>query len=486
MPPKSQTLTGVEILRQKSSVYHIEEIVLDFLNIWDYIHHEAKNYDLADALNFSKTILDSHIYPFFETHKNKGYLTLNKAWLKSYSSIAINFQKRGNILFPLNLITYEICYHQRNLITYFINRILTKEIQPTCEDLFEFLFPILTNFSVPLDTVDIAILKSYQGSLMDTSAIKQFKLIQSTAADDIGISLRTLQRRMNVIQLMQLVQSDFTLDMGRLGYETFLLIHQNPFPKEFMKYLLLSIDLTMATFSIVQLPYHETNVFISLQDQMKNTVFQPMLNRTQSWNLTNLSPGEDQWQIAPSFLHATPTVEIITPSPDISQSLEPTFNPFRPLTPADIKILDFLTIEGSFRNLKDLSKTINVSVPQISTRLDEYDKSSLLLKTHQFFNIGLDLSVFLFVSTETKDIHWPQHFLSFPKCDIFLQDRESPYYYFGYLKMPNKWIKPFARKVDKVKKEYSVKFYYKIFTPVDYFRFALSLNDTYVPNHDLR
>ncbi len=465
--------------RQKSRDYSIEEIVLDFLNIWAHIHIEAKNYSLADALTFSKSILDSHIYPFFETHKKEGYLSLNKAWLKSFSSIVINWEKRGSILFPLQLVTYEICYHEKNLIDNYFNKILTKETQPTRENLFEFLFPILTNFPVPLDIIDISILKAYQGFAKNSSPLKIFNVIKSSFVENFDVSLRTLQRRMSVISLMQLVQSNIVLDMGRLGYETTLSIHQDSFPKEFKKYLLLSTDLTMATFSLTQIPYNKTDVIISLQDQMTNSVSQPMTYRTSSWNLTGLTPGEDHWQSTPPLLHGDPTRKIISPSPDILQPLEPTFKTFRPLTPADIKIFDFLTVQGTFRSLKDFSKTIDVSVPQISSRLDEYEAERLMFKTHQYFNIGLDLTVFVFVSTGTKDIPWTQHFLSFPRSDVYSQDRESPFYYFGYLKMPPKWIKPFARKIDRIKKDFGVKCYYKIFTPVDHARLALSLKETY-------
>ncbi|MFX0085728.1 MAG: hypothetical protein ACFFAU_08640 [Candidatus Hodarchaeota archaeon] len=479
MSSQSPLIAGIETLRQKTSDYSIEKVVLDFLNIWAHIHNEAKNYDLADALTFSESLFNSYIHPFFETHKKEGYLSLNKAWLKSFSSIVIDWENRGSILFPLNLITYEICYHGKNLINNYIDKILSKETRPTRENLFEFLFPILTNFAVPLTSLDIAILKAYQGLTKNLSPLKKLNVLHSSFAEDLSISLRTLQRRMNVIRLMQLVQSNYVIDMGRLGYESTLFIHQGSFPKEFKKYLLFSIKFPIATFSLTQTPYNKTDVIISLQDQMKDSISQPMLNRTTSWNLTGLSPGEDLWQSSPPFFHGDPSVKFICPSPDFLMSLEPTFNPFRPLTPADIKIIDFLAIKGSFRSINDLSRTISVSPHQISQRLDEYEKEKLLSKTHQYFNIGLDLTMFVFISTENKDIPWTQHFLSFPKSDMFSQDKQKPYYYFGCLKIPNNWIKPFARKIERISDELGDKCYYKIFTPVDHARYALSLKETY-------
>ncbi len=480
MSSQSPLITGIETLRQKTSDYSIEKVVLDFLNIWAHIHHEAKNYDLADALTFSNSIFNSHVYPFFQTHKKEGYLSLNKAWVKSFSSIVIDYENRGSILFPLNLITYEICYHRKNLIKNYIDMILSKTTKPTREKLFEYLFPILTNFPVPLTSLDIAILKAYQGLTKNLSPLKKLNFLQSSFAEDLNISLRTLQRRMNVIRLMQLVQSNFMLDMGRLGYESTLFIHQGPFPKEFRKYLLFSNKFPIATFSLAQTPYNKTDIIISLQDKMKDSISQPMVNRTISWNLTGLTPGEDLWQNFPPFIHGEPTVPIICPSPDFHLSLEPTFNPFRSLNPADIKILDFLTIEGSFRSINDLSRAINVSPHHISQRFDEYEQERLLFKTHQYFNIDLELTVFVFISAENKDIPWIKHFLSFPKSDIFAQDKQKPYYYFGCLKMPSKWIKSFARKIEAIHEESAYKCYFKIFTPVnDHVRFSLSLKETY-------
>ena len=102
-----------------------------------------------------------------------------------------------------------------------------------------------------------------------------------------------------------------------------------------------------------------------------------------------------------------------------------------------------------------------------------------MFKTHHYYNIGLDLTVFVFISTETKDIPWTQHFLSFPSSDVYSQDKESPFYYFGYLKMPPKWIKPFARKIDRIREDFGVNIHYKIITHVDHFRAALSLKETY-------
>jgi hypothetical protein len=91
----------------------------------------------------------------------------------------------------------------------------------------------------------------------------------------------------------------------------------------------------------------------------------------------------------------------------------------------------------------------------------------------------LDLTVFIFISDEDRSIPWVEHFLSFPKCDIYYQNEESPHYYFGFLKLPNYWIKAFARKIDLIKRDYGVKIYYKIASSVDYAKWGIELNETY-------
>lgn len=479
MISSQQNDSVLEILRQKSSTYYTEEFILDFLDIWSYIHKEAVNYDLADALHFSNSILESHILPFYKKHQKEKSLSLNKTWLKEYASLVINWGNRGAILFPLKLITYEICYNKKEAINSFITSLLNKEFKANQENLFDFIFPKLVNFTIPLDGVTISLLKAFQGYSKITSPLKRLNLSDPKYTEKLNISLRTLQRRMKVIQLMQLVESRFIIDLGRLGYETSLCIHQNAFPEEFKKYLLISSNLSVGTFSITQIPFKKTDLLLKLQEKMSGAVFQPMSLNTRSWNLTGLHLGEDPWQTPPSFLHADPTIQIISPTPDFQLSLEPTFNPFRNLTAADIKILEYLTVKGTFRSVKDLSENIKVAQHKTATRLEEYEKEQLLVKTHNFFNIGLDLTVFFFVSTETKEIPWIQHFLSFPKADIYSSEDAQPYYYFGHLKIPNHWIKLFARKVDRIKRDYSIKFYYKIYTPIDHARSAISLSETY-------
>ncbi len=478
MPLPQQNSLILDNFRQKPEEYKIEEFVLDFLNIWKHIHEKAKNYSLEDTLEFAKTILESHILPFYRKFEQDDILELNESWLKTYGSIVLKWRKRGNILFPLKLVTYEICFHDKQLLGFFLQKLSTKEIRGNKESLFEFIFPVLVNFTVPLDNLYISLLKAFQG-LEKHNAVYYRQPTQTDFAKHLEVSPRTVLRRMNVIRLLQMVNALHFLDMGKLGYETTLFVHSNTFPKQYEKYLILSTNLTLGTFSIVQVPYKKPKEMFSLERNLDILISQPIGTKISSWNLTGLSQGEVTWQHPPPFLHGDADISLISPSPDLFFSLKPSFNSFRTLTPADIKILDFLTTRGSFSSIKQLSNTISVSSPEISKRLKEYGDADLLVKMNQYYNIGLDLTIFIFASTENNNIPWVPHFLSFPRCDIYYQDDESPYYYFGYLKIPNYWIKAFARKIDLIKRDFDVKIYYKIASSVDYAKWGVNLQETY-------
>ncbi|UCG02407.1 MAG: hypothetical protein JSW11_00135 [Candidatus Heimdallarchaeota archaeon] len=478
MPLPQQNSLILDNFRQKPEEYEIEEFVLDFLNIWMYIHEKAEDCSLEDTLELTKQLLNSHIIPFFTKFEGNESLELNESWLKTYSSIVLKWKKRASYLFPLKLVTYEICYHDKNLFEFFLQKLLTKEIKGEKESLFEFIFPVLTNFTVPLDDMYISFLKAFQ-SLERHNSTYYKDPTQNDFAKLLEVSPRTVLRRMNVIRLLQMVSASHFLDMGQLGYETTLYVHSNPFPEKFERYLLLSTDLTVGNFSIVQIPFKKAKKLLSLETDLELLTSQSMTTRISSWNLTGLSPGEVTWRSPPSFLHGEANIPLISPSPDVHFSLKPSFDLFRPLTPADIKILDFLTIKGSFTSIKQLGDSIQVSAPEVSKRLQEYGNDNLLVKANHYYNIGLDLTIFLFISDEDRSISWVQHFLSFPKCDIYYQSDESPHYYFGFLKLPNYWIKAFARKIDLIKKDYGVKIYYKIASSVDYAKWGIELSETY-------
>ncbi|MHA1967912.1 MAG: hypothetical protein ACW964_08935 [Candidatus Hodarchaeales archaeon] len=471
-----RTLQDLETIRQKTE---IEDFVYDFLNIWIKINERAKKASIDQIYEIAADLLKTDVLHFYEKYHEDRNLIKHDGWLKSYASITLKWGNRANLLFPLKLVCYEIAYHQRGLLDEYISLLMTHQMQGKQEDLYEFLFPLLTNFVTPLDELSLNILKAFNS--LPSIEVKDYYQDPSRSifAEHLETSLRTVIRRMSTIELLQMVNSTFFIDMGKLGYETSLLVHSKPFPREYSKYLLLSTDLTVGKFSIIQIPIHSIQDTLAIQEKVGLIINQPILRRTSNWNLSGLSSGETLWKKPPGLFHTDPRQNIIGPSPIMDMTLEPKMDQFRPLTPSDLKILDFLTTSGTFRSIKQLSKAIKVSVSRISQNLKEYTDTKLFSKVYQYFNLGLDLSIFFFISDEEKQIPWIQHFLAFPKVDVFFQEEETPHYYFGYVKLPNKWIKPFVRKVDLIRRDFGTKIYYKIYGPTDFFKWGVSLKDTY-------
>jgi DNA-binding Lrp family transcriptional regulator len=463
---------------RQNSKQQTEQYVLDMLDIWYDIHKLTEEATLENALTISQSILETHIIPFFNKYKNGGNLQRHQGWIDTFASIYLKWNERGGFLFPLTLVFYEITYRDKGLLFDILTQLRTGLIQGTSEELHEIIFPVLANFTVPLDDVDIDLLKAHQ-TLQPLKSLLFKSPENKSFAEVLEVSTRTIIRRLKMIRLLQLVNTSYFLDMGKLGYETRLLVHSNEFPKKFMKYLLLSSNLSIGNFSIVQIPSIQYDVQSALQEKLDILVSNNLSRRITSWNLSGLSSGEDIWTNPPPFFFTQPKLGISTPSTDVDMSLKPTFDTFRELTRADFKILDFIVREGIFKNLNSLSKSINVNRLEISNRLKEYSEENLTAKTHQFYNIALDLSIFFFISDVDTKIPWLSHLLTFPKIDVFTQKEESPNTYFGYLKLPNKWIKPFARKIDLIRNEHDVKIYYKIASAVDHFKWGISLADTY-------
>ncbi len=471
----NQTLI-LEILRKKSEDFQIEPFVLDFLEIWEYIHETAKSSSLDDIREILEDIRDNYTLPFYHKHKEKGSIELTEAWFKYYLSITLKWRTRGRNLFPSDLVAYEICHHKKMALETFTKKILVKEIQGNTEALYEYLFPLLNNFLIPLDDVNVSILKSLQVIAKHTTSVFK-KPSRLEFARHLKMSTKTFARRMKTIDFLQMVTQVSFCDMARLGYETTLLIHSNPFPEEYNRYLLFSTDLTAGRFSIVQIPLNNPRLTAELHDRLELLTHQQMTRRVSSWNLSQLASGEERWREPPSSLYGEP--KVFHPSPDLEFSLVPPSILFRPLTPADIKIIDFISLKGSFETIGELSQEIDISRPEVSNRLQEYSEEKLLVLMYSYYKIGLDLSLLFFISTQNRDQPWVQNLLSFPRVDVFYQKKDRPYYYFGFLKLPNKWLKSFARQVDLIKQDSEIKFYYKIASAADFVRWGISLAETY-------
>ncbi|MHA2096263.1 MAG: hypothetical protein ACW98F_16710, partial [Candidatus Hodarchaeales archaeon] len=344
-PPITELL---ETIRQ-NRVDESGQFVLDFLDIWYEIHEVARDASLEDTLKICKTLLKSHILPFFEKHKDEGGLQKQEGWIESLASLYLTWGESGGFMFPLKLVAYEITNHKKSVFYGILKKLKTDRMSRTKDDLFEEIFPLFMNYVVPLDEVDIQLLKGFQ-SVQSLKALLYKNPDNKSLAEILEVSTRTIIRRLKVFRFLGLVHANHFLDMGKLGYETLLVIHQNDIPKKFENNLLLSGNLDIGTFSIFQLPASQIQEQIALQDQLEPLMYEPLLTRTMSWNISGLSAGEELWTNPPSFFNGNPQTAVTTPSPDLELPLRPAFDSFRKLSRADFKLLDFLVQKGNFRN----------------------------------------------------------------------------------------------------------------------------------------
>ncbi|MFW9855744.1 MAG: hypothetical protein ACFFFG_11815 [Candidatus Thorarchaeota archaeon] len=461
--------------------YKLEPYVEHFLRIWIKIHDLAKETSLDDVLRISRRILVDDVLPFYEKFKHDPSLRLVEPWLKTHASIHLRWKDRGGYMMPLQLITYEVCCHPKSVIHVILQGIYTKRIPGRKEVIFEHLLPVLTNFIVPLDKIDIALLRANLQLERDPNNLfMDFYPYR----DYIGLekrSIKTISRRIKRLRLLDMVAVQHVLDMGQLGYETSLIVHTGGFPERFLDVLLMNANMSVGTFSLVQIPFKETQILHTIQEQLPDSLVYPVNQRVINWNLSGLVGGEDPWQIPPSLIYGEPQVKITSPSPRFNCPLAVQHQSFK-LTPADVKILDFLSTMGDLENLTHLSQATGVSTSTISQRLPEYAKHQITTRLSQFFNFGLDLSIYFYLSTEDSSIPWLDHFLTFPKVDVFISKTRPTHTYFGFLKLPNKWIKPFARNMDRIlegQREANMKLYWKINTVRDHFKWGISLLKTY-------
>ncbi|MFW9904921.1 MAG: hypothetical protein ACFFFH_11355 [Candidatus Thorarchaeota archaeon] len=466
-------------IRQKQDSFQIDDFTLEFLRVWDFIHQQAPDVKLHEIKDFTKSILKTITLPFYQKFKDLPIIEKYDSWVKSLSSIVINWGEMGRIMFPLRLIIYEVVNHQDELLDHCLKQITSNLMRGTSENIFNILFPRLINVAIPLDEVELLFLKALQ-PIHDESADIFKGATQDELATVLDVSPRTILRRIQTIDFFQINIPMHFLDMAKLGYETFLVSHFQPIPDELQPYCYNSADLTFSQLSLFQIPISKSKVYMQLQDDLEPMIFQQMAQRVQNWNLSGLSVGNDGWKVPPSFLYSDPTQDIITSSPTMDVSLKPGFNTFRNLTPADIKILEFITTTGALKSRKELSQAVNVSAPETSSRLNEYQEHHLIYKIHQFFNIGLDFTITFFITfPNSSPLNWIPQLLSFPKSDFFYAVDKQMTMFFGHFKLPPKWMKDFVLKVRSLKKKIpDLKFYYTP-SPPDIGKWSIKLSDTY-------
>ncbi|MHA2096259.1 MAG: hypothetical protein ACW98F_16690, partial [Candidatus Hodarchaeales archaeon] len=209
MVPSSLQQINFDYIRQ-NTVTRVEPLVLDLLEIWVKIHNDAPKLSLKDIPEYAQSLLQSYTLPLYDQYQKMDIFQKYDAWIEDFSALGISW-KRGVIMFPLRLITYEISSHQDQWLEYYINRLQTGQFQGTKEELFDFLFTRLIIVSVPLKQVDILLLKSLLEA--DQGNFNYFKGLELISQANIAnTSLRTVKRRMKLLKFSQVPIPVYLLD----------------------------------------------------------------------------------------------------------------------------------------------------------------------------------------------------------------------------------------------------------------------------------
>jgi DNA-binding Lrp family transcriptional regulator len=161
-------------------------------------------------------------------------------------------------------------------------------------------------------------------------------------------------------------------------------------------------------------------------------------------------------------------------------NLNPEMDKFRSLTKPDFKLLEFITTKGTASSIKKLSQMVKMTTTDIASRINEYKEAHLIHRTTQFFNIGLDLNIYFYISSPKEyNINWIQNLSTFAKMDLYYNESEKTDTLFGFMKLPSKWYRDFGRKIAQMKDAFpELKFYYTI-EPPKIARWNLLLSETY-------
>ncbi|MHA1978574.1 MAG: hypothetical protein ACW98F_11040 [Candidatus Hodarchaeales archaeon] len=489
---KGQELALVQNLQSERT---IDPLVADFCEVWTRIHEHIGTLrvrKISKTTEIAKLFKEEVTLPFYHKYRSSPLVEYSPAWMKTLGAFSFHW-KGGRILFPLRLITYELAYYQVSVLGTFLDGLRTGTIPGTSESLFAWLFPKLVSMALPLSLSDLVLLRGFQQVYQHSQTALRRIPTREYVTHIRDLAPETLRNKIEHFRYFQMAIPMKFLDMGRLGYETYLISHFLPLPLRFHPYCLTSVNFGSLCLSLLQLPVHSSRWFLALKDFLFQNSSQnssnnssphfclSMKQRVYNWNLASLRSGLNQWQLPLVFFHNDPQITLPDFPPTMAVSLDPTFDPFRLLTPADLKLLTFLTTVGEIYHINDLSAQVALHRNTVDRLLHEYQKEKLLSRVVHFFNLGLELSVHLYINVphSCAYISFLAQAQTLPWIDIYKSDTDTATVYFGRLNIPQTWTVAFVSRMNLLREVFpSIKLLYS-FDPHQYAKWNLSLLETY-------
>ncbi|MHA1978998.1 MAG: hypothetical protein ACW98I_18990 [Candidatus Hodarchaeales archaeon] len=474
-------------LEESSVSLPLDPFVRDICTLWTQIRHQVgqrRIRKISKTVEITQGLMDKLTLPFYEKYQNSPLIEYSPAWIKYFASISILW-RGGRILFPLRFVTYELAYFQDQFLETYLEQVQQQKISGTVETFFKIVFPKLLHLALPLSTSDVLLLKNLQ-SVYNAQNRYSGPSARNFVHKIPNLPAETIRNKFEYFRYFQIAIPAHFLDMGKLGFETFLISHSVSLVNQLSPYCLLSVNLNGSYYSLIQLPYTNTHLLEVLldflaRDESSSPEYLPMTWRTHSWNLSSLQMGKNNWELPYAFFHGDPTVSPEGPPFTMNLSLDPQFEPFRPLTEADMKLLSFLTTVGKFLRINDLAKQLELHRNTVVKLLTDYQSSHLLHQVVQYFNLGLDLPVYLYMSIPQQSIKIPflEQCRTLPRIDLFSTQTPQTSIFFGRIDLPSLWCREFVSHMHMFREAYPEIILHYSFEPASLIRWNLSLSETY-------
>lgn len=428
----------------------IDLLVKDLLHIWGYIHSYVKDNNIS-SLNKVITIIESLFepitLPFYKKYLDKPFLVENNVWLKQYFSFDLKWiNQTGGYLFPLKLLVYEILKHSENLYVYYASHLVSGDLDGSLETFQSIVYPKMIHLPIPLSNNDISILKALRNICLFHKVKAYTGPNYDKIAEVSGLNTRTVIRRIKQLNFYQMYFPMKFIDMAKLGYETHLAFHQRPLPSQLAGNILFSIRINNQLISLVQIQYTDITQYRTLSQHTMKII--PLNERIQHFNLQELK--KDRYFIfPPPVIYTSQKRPLVYPPMDLHHLLDIDQISFRPLSHADITILDYITNTGIV-DVKLLAEHLSLSHSEVLLRLKEYENTNLLTKVYQYYNVGLDYGIHFLIESTDESLPIINDFLSFPKVDLFSGTTEKGTISCGHFRCNSNWFRDIIRYFQKM------------------------------------
>ena len=390
----------------------------------------------------ARNILKNTTIPFFRKWEHLGIILWIEPYLKTYSSITLQF-KGGYILLPKKIIQYESIKPQNALLS-------SLKEDPTNKCLERVLISLCGDLNIRLMKTDLQILQKLGQPRFSKSLDRYPKLKE--LAYGIRRDVRTVSNRLEYIRQQGILSLIYLVDMARIGYQTVLFFHDKKrsiIPKNIQSYIILFSPLTGTDkFStILQYPFRDTSAYKKLIDffNPENKVL--MTGQYHGWNFSGLVQNpKERWKLLPPLLQdgGNWSKRLIIGETGVEFNLDPYYDPFL-LTYRQGRLLAIIHKLATMEE-ENLAKEIGVGRAYVSADAKELLRNRIIFRFPIFFHLGFGTWVYFcireFNSTKSDGLlNILEHLKFFPYVNVFYNVDAGTL--IGRLRIPPSWTDRF-------------------------------------------